>query len=737
VPFPLDDYSPFGLLANPWAEARSWTEGSGGTLRATEQRPGFGWLEPWATRPRRARALELGFEYRGRRYLTRKDFAEIGLSSSHHSANLFEYSWQHADLVYRVRLFSAAPDCLAARWIVRNESQQSQRVRALFGDCLWTCQETLDSDTAGRPLWCLTRRYYADKSVALKVVDNWEEGAPEPVAGQPGQAIRRIDSADVVVDPRQEMSWEITLTRGEVVDEQTLTASVTSRETELVAQDEAFWATCPQLSGDWPDDFRRGMVYDFETTRMCLQPPGGIFKDVWPAWMVNWPRAVLAEGTLDMLRLAYAQPDVAQRAVLSLFRDAPAPNVPCVFKHGEPNMVAEDGCACGTSPAWCVPFYNLRLLYLRTLDRVWLSELYPYLVAYVRWWLANRADQPGWTVYKCTWEAGEDNSPRLDPDREGDHVISRYARPVELQAAIADAAATLAFFGRELTQMTGNWTSGRPDDVVEWKSIERSALERLQRLWDGAEGRFRDWDVRRGCFIEPSGQKEYWGTDPRRFSPLALTPLLFGQTRAHQTSALRREIENYARPPWMEWPSWSYVVLEAASKARWYDLAGRLAYDVVRRVYAENDRRDLQETRWPMPGVAREYWPTDLNQWNASEGYGWGATTASFVIRQLCGFYESEQTSGCVFRLAPAFPDELIEGRELRLGPLPYRGRSLRLAYRLAAWDALEIELTVPEASSVRIYDEGTDELLLDGLPDAAHVFTLRRGRVARAELIG
>ena len=78
------------------------------------------------------------------------------------------------------------------------------------------------------------------------------------------------------------------------------------------------------------------------------------------SWMAAWPRVVLAEGVLDMLRLAYADPALAQRAVLSLFRDAPQPNVPCVFEGGEFNMVAADGSRCGTSPAWCLPFLQPR-----------------------------------------------------------------------------------------------------------------------------------------------------------------------------------------------------------------------------------------------------------------------------------------------------------------------------------------------------------------------------------------
>src|SRR5207302_11431933 len=223
---------------------------------------------------------------------------------------------------------------------------------------------------------------------------------------------------------------------------------------------------------------------DFETTRLLVQPPGGIFSDVWPSWMAAWPRVVLAEGTLDMLRLAYADPSTAQRAVLSLFRDAPEPNVPCVFRDGEYNMVAADGSRCGTSPAWCLPFLNLQLLYLRTLDRDWLAEVYPLAGAYVEWWLANRTDAQGWITYKCTWESGEDGNPRLDPSGSGDADISGRVRPVELQATVAHACRVLSFFASEL-QLEAD-----PD---RWRELERDYTDRTRQMFDANEGRFRDW----------------------------------------------------------------------------------------------------------------------------------------------------------------------------------------------------------------------------------------------------
>jgi hypothetical protein len=758
VGFPESDYTPFGLVANPWAECHSWEqdEGTGGVLRTTEQRPGLCWVEPWATRPRRAIGLEIGFTWRGSTYLTRGHFSKIGIRSQHHSANLVELCWSYDELDYRVRLFLADDGVLVCRWRIANRQERPVYAGPRVSQLIWR-----RTDEEFNPNAALRFAHHEMDRTPQLCFDGTDargtlaaEVSVECLNGRPGVSKRWHARVRLQVPARGEVSFAALVTQRPSTESEGLhiLTRAAEREAELIATDDAFWATCPQLGGDWPKEFRHGLVYDFETTRMCLQPAGGIFKDVWPAWMVNWPRAVLAEGCLDMLRLAHADPETAKRAVLSLFRDAPAPNVPCVFKHGEPNMVAADGSICGTSPAWCVPFYNLELLYLRTLDRDWLAELYPYLAAYMRWWLENRTDADGWCIYKCTWEAGEDNSPRLDPDAEGDHVISQYARPIELQAAMAGAAATLGFFegalvgvGRsssktELTLGEGavdtpsppaqqsppfrarNGVGGLGDS---WRDIQAAFEAKVQQLWDAQEGRFRDWDTRRGGFIQPSDESDYWGTDPRRFSPLALTPLLFGQASAEQAEALRREIEHYAQPPWCDWPSWSYVVLEAASRAGWYEFAGRMAYDICRRVYAENDRRSLTELEQPMPGAAREYWPSDPRTWNASEGYGWGATTASFVIRQLCGFDEDESPSGCVFRLAPAFPPELIAGRELTLGPLPYRGRLLHLNYRAAANNLLSVDLRLDAPAACTLVDVASGALVFESPLAAEHAFEL------------
>jgi hypothetical protein len=389
--------------------------------------------------------------------------------------------------------------------------------------------------------------------------------------------------------------------------------------------------------------------------------------------MVSWPRVVVAEGTLDAARFSYADPRRALGLVQTIFGNAPAANVPCVFQGGEPNMVAKDGTICGTSPAWCLPFHNLWLLYCRTLDRNWLAALIPHLEAYLDYWLLDRSDDAGWIVYKCTWEAGEDCTPRLDPKAEGDEVISQWVAPVELQATMANSASILEKFCRE---------TGQFERASRWGNVAREYSDRTQQLWDPSAGRYRDWDKRTGSFLESPGEPSYWKTDPVRFSALSLSPIVAGLANADQLARLRAEIDYYDAEPWCLWPSWSFVVAEAASAAGWHDFAGRYARRIVDRVYAANDRRSLVDTKRPTPGMAPEFWPLDLGEFNGSDGYGWGATTTSLWVRQIFGFLDAAPSAEVSFILTPNLPPAML-ARRRRFGftNLPYRGWRLEVAY--------------------------------------------------------
>ncbi|MDP8922986.1 MAG: hypothetical protein M3O34_08945 [Chloroflexota bacterium] len=809
--FPRDDYTPHGLLANPYAVARSWQEGSGGVLRSSREGVGLGWVYPWALGAEAGAELRVDIRYGGRQLFDAAGSDRV--RATHHSARLLELAWEGFGYDWTARLVLVTRDELGLEIAAERRSNPEEAGQGRTDDVDRPIQvevalhgwrrapedgapvatvaagvghDGTSASPEGLAGWIdlgapygVHRLYLDAPSDGPNAMQSDVGAEPEAVAaGAPTRDVAHVTAA-VPLDRAHEAgvvvgailhhasSGEARLASARDLDDH-----VSEAVARAWAADDAIWSGGARLEGDWPAAWRRGWVYDLETTRMCVFPAGGVFRDVWPSWMVQWPRAVVAEGTLDMVRLAYLSPDLATRAVLALFRDAPASNVPCIFQHGEPNMVAKDGSVCGTSPAWCVPFYNLERLYLLTLDDAWLTELYPYLARYVDWWLTERTDRDGWAVYKCTWEAGEDDTPRLDPERRGDNVVSELVRPVELQAALVLSASVLARFAAVL---------GRDDEAARWRCVAEAYAEKTRALWDPAAGRFRDWDVRTGRFLEPSGAADYGGIDPCRFSALAFTPVLAGLADLEQVAALAREVELYDRPPWTLWASWSYVVLESALAAGWRAFATRVASGIVGRVYDELDRRTVAGNE-PTPGVAREYWPLDLSEWRACEGYGWGATTASFLARQVFGFLEGgypappataaldvtpigedgrgpaagaptgipgEITGGTrregplTFRLAPGLPPEFLkEGRRYAIVNMPYRGTHVSVEYvvRRGGPDEpggapLSALVTMPVPVMCRVLDAGGEVTYAGWTVLHSHRFEVRNGSTYLIEL--
>src|SRR5512133_780349 len=101
--FPSSHFTPYGYLRNPFAVARSWEEGEGGGLRATLERPGFGWEYPWPRRPAAGAALELGCSLGGRSLSSRAEFADFGFHSAYHSCLVFSYDWTLPGLAVHAR----------------------------------------------------------------------------------------------------------------------------------------------------------------------------------------------------------------------------------------------------------------------------------------------------------------------------------------------------------------------------------------------------------------------------------------------------------------------------------------------------------------------------------------------------------------------------------------------------------------------------------------------------------
>ncbi len=96
--------------------------------------------------------------------------------------------------------------------------------------------------------------------------------------------------------------------------------------------DEAFWNQAPQLSGDWPAHWRRGLVYDLETLRMVIRPSVGMVDHYFDGMQIQAPRLVLAEAAMDALFLSYADPDLAAEVILGHFESAPRPISPVCVK---------------------------------------------------------------------------------------------------------------------------------------------------------------------------------------------------------------------------------------------------------------------------------------------------------------------------------------------------------------------------------------------------------------------
>ncbi len=72
---------------------------------------------------------------------------------------------------------------------------------------------------------------------------------------------------------------------------------IVEAESRHSREDGAFWQHAPQLAGDWPANWRRGLVYDLETLRMMMRRPAGIIPHTWDAMQIR-----VAERDLERWR---------------------------------------------------------------------------------------------------------------------------------------------------------------------------------------------------------------------------------------------------------------------------------------------------------------------------------------------------------------------------------------------------------------------------------------------------
>lgn len=687
--FPENDYTPFGYLDNPF---HTWKLNRSGVFRVSPP-VGFEWLLPNSLKPFLKTSINIGLHIENQVLLLQPDWQNLSvpLTSPYHSKNLFAFSWQWHDFSACCEFFLADEKGLAFKVNIQKSKETKSELSLLLLHSvqlkyrqtnLWDFGLTgsMKNDLKTSVLksfaegYCFTLKF-SEPCESYAMTDDIENIIPAALAIRTNpnffsttkEKIFSLIKIPVHFREHETFEMESMLTRG-VSEKETAELSqkifpqLENIRKEKLDEDEAFWERCPQLAGDWPAHWIRGWVYDWETQRMNLRNPVGIFTTEWDAMQIQMPRIVLAETALDMLMMSYADPDRSQRVILGLFKDALGPHVPCAREDGSLNMTSEDGSECGTSPAWCWPFFCFHSIFRRTGDRAWLEALYPHLENYLDWWLANRTDEQGWAVYNCSWESGQDDSIKFLIQQPTGGEIVDHLRAVDLQAAMAQSAAVMSFFSKILGLNSGKWDS-----------VQKQFADKIQAMWQ--KDWFCDFDKRTQTWVY---KKEY-----RDITNLA--PFLVGGNTEDQARHIRPWFEQFKsnRKLWLEWASFFFMYLEACWQIDLKNLSAEVLFETADRVYRNWDRRQWQQGE-PMPGVSVECWGFDKPY--GSEGYGWGATMPIHIIRSLIGFREEDSAGEQLFSICPNLPDEFfVIGKKYSINKLKYLDKQFSLSYEIAS----------------------------------------------------
>ncbi|HZP00988.1 MAG TPA: hypothetical protein VFD30_11890 [Terriglobia bacterium] len=722
--FPQGSYTPFGYLDNPY---HSWALHQSGVVRSVPA-VGFGFYYPagpggyfsYEKNSIYRASLRLGFRLGSIVLFEPGDFSEraVDLRASHHSRNVLTFNFTVSNLQVSVPFFLVGENTLACLVNAQNTGTTNQELRIFavqrfeLGNESWWGRDGVagfyDSDRdevilrsfAAGPTLSLKADLASDDRIITPDEDAlaaWMRGSKvEQRSGTTyfPKGLNAGLSCDLRVSGNGAAECGFYLSRS--VNRARATQEVRSAQLQArwtlrrkVAEDDDFWSQAPQLEGDFPAHWKHSWVYDFETLRMMVRRPMGLYKHPWDAMQIQAPRNVLAETSIDMWTLCYADEEAAKAVLLGQFQDAPEPNVPCMREDGTMNMVAADGSECGTSLQWCYPFYCLESVFLRTMDRPWLEQLYPYLAAHLEWTLQHRRDRDGWIVPKCSWESGMDASQRfLIKQPTGGEVID-FVRVAELQAAMAHAARVMQQFAGYL---------GRKGEIARWEELSGVYTEKARELWH--EGWFYDQDARTGRAIVIPGHREV----------TQVGPVMCGVATPEQVRAMIPKMREYESNQefWLEWPSHVLPYVESVWKAGDREFLSRVLFAIVDRVYSSMDRRAVtagEKLGWP--GVSCEVWGAQGAY--GGEGYGWGATLPAHIIRSIIGFREESETVKMTFTLGPNLPDKLLaNGKVFGLRNIRYRGMSMNFRYTGLDHGRLKVELDRadrPWSSAVRVIE--------------------------------
>ncbi len=698
---PLDHYTPHGYLDNPY---HTRNLNPSGVIRSTSG-IGFAWHYPalprgYGYREIYSSSLNLALTVNDKTYFGHHDFS--GLYADLHTKNLFRYRWVLEDLNVRAIFWRVGEHGLACR--VELSAEHERRVRLTAFTCytrhlgaagVWGESGLVGRVELGR---VVVQGFEDGEAFALGASQPFAqagsssdlsatflnaptlEGDHAVVTGRKGDTVKLYGAAtyDARLEPGLPYTLDIVLAR-HIRRDLALDAHDTAmikRATTLDAalrEDEDFWASAPTLGGDWPEHWRRGFVYDFETLRMMVKAPIGIYEHVWDGMQVHAPRVVLAEAAIDALLLAYADLDTAKAMLLGTFLDAPAPNVPCSREDGSYNMVGANGSECGTAPEWGYPVEVTAFLYDLDPNPAWLEAIYPGLGAFLEWWLTHRRDADGYLVYDNSWESGQDLSARFGTQKEGGGSTIRMVRPVDLQAAMASACRTMRRFANVL---------GRDEDEALWDTRAATFQNYVETLWH--EGAYRDYDAR-------VGWSDVWDV-------MQLAPVALGLAFLDKVEPLRAQIQKLEHDPYL-WPMFVWTATDAAMAAGEYGVAAKIASDTIDRAYRYWDSREYSEED-RLPGVTCEYWGLDGRC--GAEGYGWGAFGVHLLIRTLLGFKPGPNKT---FSLTPNLPQGwLAPGKRYGVTNLRCGSTRFDLSYQVAA-DGLEVGLETRTGGELALGD--------------------------------
>jgi hypothetical protein len=723
--FPMSDYTPFGYLDNPW---HTWDLHRSGVFRSL---PGIGFGLYYPAGPGGyfdyrdngiyAAELALGFRIGQRTLLGPADFRAGQLSSPHHTKNIFAYAFEESGVRVACTFLEVDEDALAVRVELAETAGNRQAITAAafhtyrLGGRDWWGRDGLagNFDEESGALWI--RSFAAGTAFAIAADrasdahffsgqeadrDTWLGQNPksgEKLTYYP-QPLHGALRYDIELAPHSRAELMILMARSAnqpsaIKHARASLPKVAAALDDKRAEDAAFWSAAPKLTGDWPEHWKRGWVYDFETLRMMVRRPSGLYKHHWDAMQIQAPRNVLAETSIDMWALSYADPEAAKQVFLGQFLDALEPNVPCMREDGVMNMVAVDGSACGTSISWCFPFFCAASIFDRTRDTTWLRQLYPKLASLMRWTLANRSDSGGFLVGKCSWETGMDTSKRFRIQQPTGGELVEFLRLVELQAAASQAGEILARFATVV---------GKAEEARQWRKLQKDFAEKTQQLWK--HDWFHDYDTHAGQLVtvatrDPSQAAPAFcgiATEAQKQRILPTLRSMYEELKAQESKDVAQG--NFS----LDWSSFVLPFLESA----WSSGDGALVSETVEliadRIYTSMDRRTIEGPAGPDGNPRRLGWPgVSCEIWGASgafggECYGWGAVMPAHIIRNLLGVRETYDSRRIT--LAPNFGASLAEaGKHYGITGLSYGGRRLDIVHAFLDGQRIRVDLRCPE----------------------------------------